>query len=521
MRLPFFSKTKKPKIVFLADKPNWALDFQAREVIASVGDKYDFRMEYVVQNPDLGKIDFDLLFVMFWGEFYQDQYDIPYYKVIKQLSSHRWENEEQYGFLTPQQMHQKYFKDCGYVTAMSLILKHRFDGVRHVYHLPQNIDTQFYKNKRKRSGKLKLGWVGNAKDPCKGLYDILEPAIGEKYEFHKAEGGMSHAELVDFYNDIDVILVASTAEGGPLPLIEAMSCGCFPVCVNIGIVSELVEDKKNGLIVERTPEAFAQAFEWCEANLDEIRKIGDENSKLIEQKRSRRALRDTFIQFFDEIYAKSIRPRFRNDDISYDTDFNHFKQFCELFHKYGYTQLHGVTLHGTTNPVHTHNDTPVEYPDHDSIVNLSNDEIKKLAQGQDFVLRKDIIDYLNDSEDEVALHGLYHSDYSKMSEQEQREDIKEGLEQLQQLFPNKLIRYFIAPFNRTNSSLYGVCAEFGLEVLEAQGVHLEEGIDTIKLQPDTWYRYHHHRFYPESSFTYYDLDMDKLEACFKRSLNIK
>ncbi len=504
----------------LVDKPHWALEFQAQEIIKTVGDRYDFRIERVVESPDLSKIDFDLLFVFFWGEFYQDQFNIPYYKVIKQLSSHRWENEELYGYLTPEQMNQKYFRDCNYVTAMSQILQHRFDGVRHVYHLPLNIDTDFYQNQHKRSGKLKLGWVGNSKDPCKGLYDILEPAIGDKYEFHKAEGGLSHQGLVDFYNSVDVILVASTAEGGPLPLLEGMSCGCFPVCVNIGLVPELVENGKNGLIVERTPEAFSKAFEWCEANLDKVREIGAENSTYIAEHRSRRALRDTFIKFFDEVYALSRKPHFRNDDISFDTDFPQFKQFCELFHKYGYTQLHGVTLRGTTNPKHAFNETPAEYEGHDSIVNLSNEEIKKLSQGQDFANRRDIIDYLNNSEDEIALHGLYHSDYGKMTLEEQRADIKTGLEELQQLFPNKIIRYFIAPFNRTNEDLYKVCAEFGLEVLEAKGVHLEEALETVVFEPNAWYRYHHHRFYPDSSFTYYDLSMQKLEACFKRNLDI-
>lgn len=512
------TKKERPRILLLADKPGWALDAQAKEFVKTVGDLYDFRIEYVRENPDLSKIDFDLLFVLFWGEFYQDQFKVPYYKVIKQLSSHRWENEKQYGFLTPQKTNQKYFRDCGYVTAMSLILKHKFDGIREVYHLPQNIDTDSYRNYRRRSGKLKLGWVGNSNDLCKGLHDILEPAIGDKYDFRKADGTLSHKELIDLYNEVDVILVASTAEGGPFPLMEAMSCGCFPVCVNVGIVPELVENGKNGLIVERTPEAFRKAFKWCELNLDKIREIGATNSELISQKRSRKALRKTFIDFFDQIYSLSTKPRFRNDDVSFDTDIVKFKEFCDLFHKYGYTQIHGVTLRGVTNPKYTFNNTPVEYKGHDSIVNLSNEEIKKLSFGQDIEANKILIEFLNSSKDEIALHGLYHTDYSKMSEDAQREDIKLGLEIMNRAFPNKLIRYFIAPFNRTNLSLYKVCEEFGLEVLEAQGIHLEEGLDVIKILPNTWYRYHHHRFYSDSSFTYYDLSLEKLEECFKRSI---
>ena len=66
--------------------------------------------------------------------------------------------------------------------------------------------------------------------------------------------------MARFYNSIDVICVASTAEGDPLPLVEGMACGCFPVCVDVGIVPELVQSGVNGLIVDRTPAAFRAAL---------------------------------------------------------------------------------------------------------------------------------------------------------------------------------------------------------------------------------------------------------------------
>src|SRR5262249_13787427 len=123
----------------------------------------------------------------------------------------------------------------------------------------------------------------------------------------------------------------------------------------------------------------------------------------------------------------------------------------------------------------------------------------------------------NSSPDEVALHGLYHTDYSTMSAEEQERDIAEGLALMHRLFPYKPVRYFIAPFNRTNASTYEVAARYGLTVLAADGVHLEEQLDQLEIQPRMWYRYHHHRFYPESKFSHFKLSIQKLDDALDKN----
>jgi hypothetical protein len=82
---------------------------------------------------------------------------------------------------------------------------------------------------------------------------------------------MTRRELRQFYAGIDVLAIASKSESQPLPLLEAMSAGCFPVCTNVGIVPEILHSGKNGLVVERSVDAFASAFEWCEQNLEMLR----------------------------------------------------------------------------------------------------------------------------------------------------------------------------------------------------------------------------------------------------------
>src|SRR5262245_41709641 len=103
-----------------------------------------------------------------------------------------------------------------------------------------------------------------------------------------------------------------------------------------------------------------------------------------------------------------------------------------------------------------------------------------------------------------------------MTKEEQELEIAEGLELMRLLFPDKRVSYFIAPFNRTNVHTYDVAARHGLQVVAAEGIHLEARLEKLKIKPGHWYRYHHHRFYPESQFDVYQLSIEKLEAAFDR-----
>ena len=84
------------------------------------------------------------------------------------------------------------------------------------------------------------------------------------------------------------------------------------------------------------------------------------------------------------------------------------------------------------------------------------------------------------------------------------------------LFPARPIRYFIAPFNRTNEHTASAAAKFGLRVLAARGIHLEEQLHQLEVREGEWYRYHHHRFYPESTFPHWSLSMEALERALDR-----
>ena len=46
-----------------------------------------------------------------------------------------------------------------------------------------------------------------------------------------------------------VFVSLSIHEGGPLPLLESMSCGCYPVVTNTGFASDIITSSKYGKII--------------------------------------------------------------------------------------------------------------------------------------------------------------------------------------------------------------------------------------------------------------------------------
>ena len=79
----------RPRILFLADRPGWAFDINARGISEALKDHFEFRIEYVAKEPTLNAWEYDLLVVMFWGETYYRRFSPDSRKILKQVSSHR------------------------------------------------------------------------------------------------------------------------------------------------------------------------------------------------------------------------------------------------------------------------------------------------------------------------------------------------------------------------------------------------------------------------------------------------
>jgi glycosyltransferase involved in cell wall biosynthesis len=73
-------------------------------------------------------------------------------------------------------------------------------------------------------------------------------------------GALSHQESLQTLPTFDVLLLTSRWEGLPLVVLEAMCAGVPVVAVNVSGLSEIIEHKKNGLLVE---ERSGQDLAWA------------------------------------------------------------------------------------------------------------------------------------------------------------------------------------------------------------------------------------------------------------------
>ena len=297
---------RKPRVLILANVPGWAYDINAQGLCKALGNDFDMEIAYLTDGeltdhrPDY----FDLYHVCFWGSNIEALKIHPN-RVIKEISSHRWE-EFGFGPLTPLQFCEKHLKDAGLVTATSKRLQDTVGAIRPVLLTPNGVNDLFCLG-AERTGDLAFGWAGNANDPCKGLWDILIPASHHLFSLKVAPGNVPHAYMRVFYQGLDVICVASTNEGSPLPLLEAMCCGSFPICTDVGIVPELVRHGENGLIVERTPNAFRNAFRWCLEHPELVRAAGRKNSALIKETRSWHKVKGAWREAWCEVLKRCDR----------------------------------------------------------------------------------------------------------------------------------------------------------------------------------------------------------------------
>jgi len=141
------------------------------------------------------------------------------------------------------------------------------DGVDMDLFSPRN-ENRFLDNDR----SLVVGWAGNSdwgksiEDDNKGMHSIIVPAINKMQERGYSVHGhfadrvtrwRTMGEMVEYYNEIDILVCASRHEGTPDTILEAMACGVPVVTTNVGVVGSLNLHQSAGIVLnERSVDAL-------------------------------------------------------------------------------------------------------------------------------------------------------------------------------------------------------------------------------------------------------------------------
>ncbi|MEO6333779.1 MAG: glycosyltransferase family 4 protein [Pyrinomonadaceae bacterium] len=94
--------------------------------------------------------------------------------------------------------------------------------------------------------KFKFSCFGTGPDE-REFIRRMTAALGDNFHYG---GVIAGAEKVRALNAADIFLMPSRSEGLPLALLEAMAAGCVPVVSNKGSIPSVVEDGRNGFLVD-------------------------------------------------------------------------------------------------------------------------------------------------------------------------------------------------------------------------------------------------------------------------------
>ena len=150
------------------------------------------------------------------------------------------------------------YKNSAKVVALNNKLAHCFENC---IYIPNGVDTKLFAPYENRK-KIKVGFVG-IRTEAKG-YKLAHKACKELSEYVDfIDDGNDHPtkfktqeEMVQFYRDIDVLILPSDNEGSSNAMLEALATGKQVICTDIGnadvlpgcvVVKKTLEDIKRGI----------------------------------------------------------------------------------------------------------------------------------------------------------------------------------------------------------------------------------------------------------------------------------
>lgn len=302
----------KPEILIIADVPGWALDRTAENVINRLSNRFKFKKAFNSQAVDaVKKNDYDLLYITYWCQFQDASINLKITSpAISGIRSHfKWDKGK--GLPPSEEMlnHINAFKT---VNVPSRILYDIFkDKHPALFYTPHGVDQNIFVPSKNHftspAGELVIGWTGSKNNhPGKrGLDDLLMPALknlkGVKFKTAAREDKWrTQEEMVSFYQGLDAYICTSRTEGGPHPLLEASSCGIPIISTKVGIAPDLIENNKNGILINRSINSIIKAVTTLRDNPELRRNMATKAREVIEHSWTWNMQAQNYIPFFNK-----------------------------------------------------------------------------------------------------------------------------------------------------------------------------------------------------------------------------
>lgn len=173
---------------------------------------------------------------------------------------------------------EKYLSDANAICCGSQLIYQRYArALPNCYYATNANDPDLFRRtaplERNDGKRFVVGWTGNPERAFKGFYDFVIPAVQVARQQRpgivlKTRFSGPLRTLPRFYDDVDVVLIASDGDAGPSLFDEACGCQVPSVSTRIGGPYELIEHGTNGLFVNRDVEEMADALVYLYDNRD-------------------------------------------------------------------------------------------------------------------------------------------------------------------------------------------------------------------------------------------------------------
>lgn len=276
-----FIDAEQPRVLMAIDRPGWAFHNIALKLQHYLSGEFDFQIK---PYPEVTAADAsDILVAFWWSSLPEVQGKAEQgCSVLCVYDSYAWRVET----MSASARMQKALDRADILAVgnqeIAGMLRERCNLPTYV--CEDGVDTTLFWP-RPLPGEFVVGWTGNSMgakaaagvDDLKGIGMIQEACdrVGATLNIRDyQEGVLPHNEMPDWYQQISVYVCASSCEGTPNPLLEAMSCGRPVITTDVGLVRRIVADGLNGWVVNRSVEGIAEGIAKArQANLEQMGKL--------------------------------------------------------------------------------------------------------------------------------------------------------------------------------------------------------------------------------------------------------
>ncbi|OQY30572.1 MAG: hypothetical protein B6243_10150 [Anaerolineaceae bacterium 4572_5.2] len=131
---------------------------------------------------------------------------------------------------------------------------------------------------------------------------IIQRGLSKQVMF---SGWVGHPALIEHYRQADIFVTATTWEGMPNTVLEAMACGLPIVGTSAPGMNQLVSDGKNGYLVPvKDPAALANRLQRLINNPYERARMGKESRKIAERQFSWDVIAAQYVEVYERVLRK-------------------------------------------------------------------------------------------------------------------------------------------------------------------------------------------------------------------------